>query len=512
MVSFNNIQPYWKLPGVSIEVDPSQAGTPVNPKYGLLVGIAKGGTAPFDTPVAVGTQTDANAFFGTGSMLARMFAKWFSLNKSQILFALPIAEPGAGVAATGTITVTAAATVAGTLALYIAGQKVTVAIGSADTTAVIATNINAAINAVTDLPVTSTVATNVVTLTAKFKGLSGNDIRVETNYRGFYGGEVLPTSLALTISGSNFLTGGTGTPTFTTGIANLGDAPYKFVVNPFSDSGTISVWDTEYGFTDSGRWGWIRQSYGQVFSARRDTYSNLITYGPTNNSAIYHIMAVENLSPSPVWEWAAQFGAQAARAFSLDPARPLQTLQLNDVLPAPYAVAGVAARFNKTQLNALASVGLAIQGTDIDGSGGSGIPIILREQSTYQKNVYGMADNAFELATTLATLDELFTRLRQAITNKYPRHKLANNGTRFGPGQAIITPNLAKAELIAQYDAWEFDGLVENVDAFVENLIVVRSSVEPNTLEVLLPPDLVNQLRRFNVRAQFRLQFPVAIS
>jgi phage tail sheath gpL-like len=63
MVSFNNIQPYWKLPGPSIEVDPSQAGTPVNPKYGLLVGIAKGGTAPFDTPVAVGTQTDANAFF-----------------------------------------------------------------------------------------------------------------------------------------------------------------------------------------------------------------------------------------------------------------------------------------------------------------------------------------------------------------------------------------------------------------------------------------------------------------
>jgi phage tail sheath gpL-like len=90
MVSFNQIQPFWKLPGVSIEVDPSQAGTPVNPKYGLLVGIAKGGTAPVDTPIAVGTQTDANAFFGVGSMLARMFAKWFSLNKSQILFALPL--------------------------------------------------------------------------------------------------------------------------------------------------------------------------------------------------------------------------------------------------------------------------------------------------------------------------------------------------------------------------------------------------------------------------------------
>lgn len=506
MVSFNNITPYWKLPGTSIEVDPSQAGTPVNPKAGLLVGISKGGTATVDTPIAVGTQQDANSFFGTGSMLATMFKKWFSLNKSQVLYALPIAEPAAGVVATGTIVVTAAATVAGTLALYIAGQKVAVLIGSADTTATIAASINTAINAVTDLPVTSTVATNTVTITAKFKGLIGNDIRVETNYRGFYGGEFYPAGLALTLPATNFLTGGTGTPTFTTAIANLGDAPYKFVVNPWTDSGTISAWDTEYGFTDSGRWGWIRQSYGQIFSARRDTYSNFITYGPTNNSAIYHILAIENASPSPVWEWAAQFGAQAARAFTLDPARPLQTLQLNDCLPAP-----VAGRFNKTQLNAVATVGLAIQGTDIDGVG-SGVPMILREQSTYQKNVLGISDNAYELATTLATLDELFTRLRQTISNKYPRHKLANNGTRFGPGQAIITPNIAKAELVAQYDAWEFDGLVENVDAFVANLIVVRSSIEPNTLEVLLPPDLVNQLRRFNVRAQFRLQFPASIS
>jgi phage tail sheath gpL-like len=152
---------------------------------------------------------------------------------------------------------------------------------------------------------------------------------------------------------------------------------------------------------------------------------------------------------------------------------------------------------------------LAIQGTDLDNAAQSGVPIILREQSSYQKNVYGMADNAYELATTLATLDDVLTRLRQSITNKYPRHKLANDGTAFDPGQAIITPNLAKAELIAEYIRMIRVGLVENLAAFKTYLIVVRSSLEPNTLEVLYPPDLINQLRRFNVRAQFRLQFPV---
>lgn len=511
MVSFNQIQPYWKLPGVSIEVDPSMAGTPVIQKFGLLVGIAKGGTAAPSTPIAVGTQRDADLFFGQGSMLARMFHHWFSLNRSSILYALPVDEPAAGVAATGTITVTSAPTVAGTLALYIAGQKLAVGIAAADTTAIVAGNIRTAINAAVDLPVTATVATNVVTLTAKWKGVLGNDIRMELNYRGFYGAEQTPTSLALTFSGSGFLAGGTGTPDWVAPIANLGDFPYKFVVNPFSDSGTIALWDVEYGFSDSGRWGWLRQSYGQIFSARRDTYSNLISYGPTNNSAVYHVMSVEQQSPSPIWEWAAQFGAQAARAFSIDPARPLQTLPLTDCLPAPGAVAGVAARFNKTQLNALASTGLAIQGTDVDGSGGAGVPMILREQSTYQKNLYGMADNAFELATTLATLDEIFTDLRQSVTNAFPRSKLANNGTRTGPGQAVITPNLAKAFLISRYDLLEYRGLVEDVKNFKDNLIVVRSSIEPNTLEVVYPPDLINQLRRFNVRAQFRLQFPVAV-
>jgi len=39
------------------------------------------------------------------------------------------------------------------------------------------------------------------------------------------------------------------------------------------------------------------------------------------------------------------------------------------------------------------------------------------------------------------------------------------------------------------------------------NLIVERNADDPNRLDVLLPPDLVNQLRVFAVLAQFRLQY-----
>jgi phage tail sheath gpL-like len=153
-------------------------------------------------------------------------------------------------------------------------------------------------------------------------------------------------------------------------------------------------------------------------------------------------------------------------------------------------------------MNALAYSGIATQMTKSDNT-----PMISRESTTYQVNLYGFGDDAYELVTTLATLARLIRNQRYAITTKYPRHKLADDGTLFGPGQAIITPKIAKAELVAEYAADEWNGLVENRQAFIEHLIVERDSLDPNRLNVLYPPDLINQLRVFAVLAQFRLQY-----
>jgi phage tail sheath gpL-like len=175
----------------------------------------------------------------------------------------------------------------------------------------------------------------------------------------------------------------------------------------------------------------------------------------------------------------------------------LQTLALEGCLPAPKHQ-----RFTKAHCNDLSGVGIATQGVNDDG-----IPAILRESTTYQKNLYGQGDDAYELVPTLATLSALFRSQRSAITSKYPRHKLADDGTRFGAGQAIVTPKIIKAELIAQYRADEFLGRVENATAFKQNLIVERDPNDPNRVNVLYPPDLINQLRIFAVLAQFRLQY-----
>jgi phage tail sheath gpL-like len=497
-VSFTQIPANWKVPLISIEIDSSQAGTPNQPKYALLADYKiAAGVGVASVPIACGSIAQARSIAGIGSPLARMYEAFVKLNGGTPVFLAPIPEPGAGVAATGTIVVTNAPTAPGTLALYIAGQRIQVGLTSSDTTTTAGTKIAAAINAATQLPVTASAATGTVTLTAKWKGITGNDIRVEDSILGANGGEQLPTGLALTHPTSNTLASGTGVADWTDLIANLGDQPYEHVGLGHTDTASMTAWNTEYGFNDAGRWGWLRMQYGQVWSARRDIYSGHMSWGVNNNSPVLSVMAFEKTSPTPVWEWVGAYVARAAAAFNADPARPLQTLTLDGIMPASRAV-----RFSKTELNGLAGAGLATQGAP------SGVPAIMREQTTYQKNALGQPDGAYEVATTLATLAEVLRRLTLAVSGKYPRHKLANDGTRLAPGQAVVTPNTIKAEIVAEYERCQYDGLVENLKAFKAALVVERNGQDVNRVDVLFPPDLINQLRHLAVLAQFRLQYP----
>ncbi|MEY9404436.1 phage tail sheath gpL-like [Bradyrhizobium japonicum] len=496
-ISFNDIPANWRMPLYWVEVDPSKAGSLTQRQPALLIGyMLPGGVATVDVPVPIGSVAEAQQGAGLGSMLDGMAQTFFQNSASQEVWMLPIAEPATGVAATGPITVTSAPTQAGTIYVYIAGRRVPVHIDAEDTMDIVAQSIADAIGADISMPVTAATAAAVVTLTARHKGIEGNDITMAINYGGSLAGETMPAGLAIDI-GTGQLAGGTGVPDLTAAISALGDEIYDYVAFPFTDSTSLDAIDMEYGFSDNGRWGWMRELYGHVFGARRGTYADLLQWGPNNNSGVISVMSMEPAMPSPPWNVAAAYAAKAGRALINDPARPLQTLELTGILSPPKHQ-----RFLLSECNALAGVGLATQGV-----GANNVPAIRRETTTYQKNLYDQPDDAYELVTTLATLSALLRRQKQAITSKYPRHKLADDGTRFGPGQAIVTPKIVKAELVAQYRQDEFEGLVENAKAFKDNLIVERDTTNPNRLNVLYPPDLINQLRIFAVLAQFRLQY-----
>lgn len=497
-VSYNYIPETLRLPLFWAEVDPSLAGSYQNYQRALIIGYkTSAGTQTADTFLRLTGRDQAKARGGAGSQFWAMADAWFKNNSFDESWGAVIAEP-TGTKSAGSIATTGPATASGTLYLYIAGRRLSIGIISGDSANTVASSINTAINATTDLPVTSTVSTNTVTVTAKWKGVEGDNIDMRLNYLGSLGGESTPAGVGVTITA---MSGGVGVPDLTALIAALGDQEFDTVVMPWTDSATLNAIDAEWDHTgDNGRWSWQRQVYGHVFSARDGSSGSLQTFGAARNGAHVTVFGYYG-SPTPLWERAAMFAARAHRSLLNDPARPLHTLELTGMLPAIESL-----RFDKAEKNAMAFDGISCAKETSDNR-----CQIETSFTLYQKNVYGLDDDAFLKVQTLATLAYYLRSMRFAITQKFPRHKLGNDGTRYGPGQAICTPNTARAELLAHYRRLEYIGLVENFPAFRDSLIVERHPSNPNRLNVSVGPDLINQLDVFAVLAQFRLQYPASL-
>jgi phage tail sheath gpL-like len=130
---------------------------------------------------------------------------------------------------------------------------------------------------------------------------------------------------------------------------------------------------------------------------------------------------------------------------------------------------------------------------------------IQRAVTTYKKNASNVPDPSYRDTETMATLQRLAQEVRIRIAQKFPRMKLAPNGSRIGFGQALVTPNDVRAELVALFSEWEERGLVHDFTQFKQDLRVEINVDDPNRLDVLLPPNLVNQLRITAIQLQFRL-------
>lgn len=496
-VSFNYIPQNVRVPLFYAEVDNSQAGYFTQQNRTLLIGqMITGNPGVANIPVLVSRTDTAKQLFGVGSMLAKMHEFARLQDPFGEIWCLPLADP-TGTNAAGTITITGPATAAGTMNLYIGATKIQAAVLSGDSATAIATALAAAINADTSLPVTASPAAGVITLTARHKGTLGNDILVQMNYRGVAGSESTPAGVTVAIVA---MATGTGVPTLTTAIANMGDNEYDFIIHPYSDSTSLDAFATAMN-DSSGRWAWNRQIYGHCYTAMRGAFAALQSAGVLRNDQHTTIAGFEAAVPNPAWEYAAAYGARNAVYINADPARPTQTGELVGILPAPAQ-----SRFIQTERQTLLSSGIATSYV------GGGAVRIERAITSYQKNLWNQSDPSYLDSETLHTLAYILRRLRYAITQKYPRHKLADDGTRYGAGQAIVTPAVIRGELIAEYARMEDLGVVENADAFKKNLIVERPESDPNRLNVLLPPDIVNQLRVFAVLAQFRLQYPKEVA
>lgn len=483
-----------RVPFVAVEFDSSRAfqGVSVMQYKGLLVGQkTSSGSAATGTFLKL-TKDVPNSYFGAGSDLARMANKFFSNNKFTEVYAYAYADPPSGSAATGTITIAGIATADGELALMIDGIRVPVTVAVDDTAAVIASAIVTAITANTELPVTAVAAQGVVTLTAKNVGVIGNNIDVRKNY---YDGELTPAGITATIAA---MADGAGSIDLSTMIANLGDEWFQGIACSAVDTTNLGLIDVEL----AERFGALRMKDGMYFCSRRGTgetkaakLQELIDFGTALNSKHVTCMNATSIPNDPAEVVAAYLG-QALYELSVNPARPLQTLELVGILPPAKGE-----RNDISDDNSLLWDGIStfecITGNKV---------LIQRAITMYQVNASGSADIAYLDVNTLFTLMHLRYDFRTRIRTKYPRAILANDGTRVKPGLQVITPKVGKAEAIAIFRTWEYEGWVEGIEQFKRDLICQRSSIDPNRLEWVLPPDLANQFVVGAVSIQFLLQ------
>jgi phage tail sheath gpL-like len=478
-VSFQQIPQNLRLPLFYAEFNNSNANSAPQSQRGLIVGQLLGTAAVFPgLPVLV--QGDGREQFGSDSMLARMVRTWRANDSFGELWALPVADPAAGVAATGTITVNAPATAAGTLSLYVADVLVPVAISPTQAVGDVANAIAAAITAAPYVPVTATAAAGVVTLTCVHKGAIGNDIDVRLNYQGAPGGEFVPAGLTINIAA---MSGGTGVlaAELDDAYANLSDKAFDFIANPYTDATALTSGRTFM----ASRWAWNQQQYGEVFSAVRGTVGALNTFGAAQNDPHISFMGF-NDSPSPVWAWAAAYAGASAVSLRADPGLPLQTVALNDVLAPP-----VQSRFASTDRNALLFDGISTFTVGDDNS-----VAIETAITSYQKDAYGDPDDSYLYVERLATLAYVVRYLRTAIQSTFGRCKLVDDGTNLRPGVAAVTPSVLKAFIVGRYRVLEGLGMVQDSAAFAKALVVQRNSANRCRIDGILPIVPVDQLRQ----------------
>lgn len=489
-ISFNEVPNAWRVPGVYVEIDNSQAmqGAGIIEYTALAAGqMLPAGTAAPLRPQLVTSAARARELFGAGSQLALMLEAFLQVNSVTRLMAIAVPDDESATAATARITFTGEVTAAAPINLYVGGVNVRCAAQAGQSAAQVAAALARAVNDDATLPVTATATEGVVSLSARNKGEDAGSIDVRLAYYG----EDLPQGVGIDITP---FSGGAGNPDAAEVVAAMGDAWFHIIAWPWTDRASLRALETEL----VRRYGPMTHIDGHAVTARAGTHADLVSFGlgGAGGGNYAHISIVENCkSPDIPWVRAARVAGVEAYYGNIDPARPFQTLELTGSLPPAEAD-----RLTLEEQNLLLFSGIATTYAD-DG----GVVRIQRLITNYRTTANGASDTSYLDVNTLLTLMYLRWDFRNRILRKYPRYKLADDGTPVAPGQAVITPKIGKAEAVAAYQDWLDLGLVENMDAFKTRLVCERNAQDPNRLDWLMPPDLINQFRIGAAQIQFLL-------
>jgi phage tail sheath gpL-like len=476
-----------RVPMMAVEFNSARASSGsavLNYKAVIFGNKVSAGAMANATLTKCASYSEARRLAGDGSVLERIAERWFGVNRLNEVYLYSF-DDAALTAATGTIAISGSPTAAGTLAVYVGGRRYALTVTTSSTPTTLGDALVAAMAADSRCPVTGVNTTGSVALTAKNKGIVGGETITAVKYPtidvrvNYYDTDSTPAGLTVAVT---VIAGGVGAPDGTawgTAFDALGTEWFQVMIGPWFDSTGIGAIETELA---------ARLAYDQMRDAiyvtcKPDSKANLQTFGAARNSP--SVAVIGTYKPCGIsWEWAGAFGGIIAREGTADPAMPFQTLELTGLLPPVRAD-----RFDPiTDNNALLYDGITTYTVD-----DAGVCRLQRAITTYQKNGAGADDTAYLDLNTPLTLMYWRYSFRTWIQLKYPRAKLVDDATKVASGRSVIDPKIGKTEAVAWARDMESKGLLENADTFAKEVTCVRSTVDPNRLEWMLPGDLANQ-------------------
>lgn len=277
-------------------------------------------------------------------------------------------------------------------------------------------------------------------------------------------------------------------------LAALGETQYHHIMCSLNDDTTIR----DLGEFLERRYDALNQIPGIAYIPKKGTHAELVTFGTKSNCPLISFMSIDSLGNSandPLTD-AEAIGAwvgQIAPSLANDPCRPLQTLKLNGV----YSTAE--SEFDWAERNLLLHEGMGTYTVTA-----SKEVQVERPVTAYTENASGIADNSYLDVMTPATAMYFRQKQRSRILSKYARHKVAKDGTKFAPGQVIVTPSMFKSELLALYRELEYQGIVQDFDGYKKSLIVELDMNNKQRINYQDSPQFVNGLIIVAGKIQFR--------
>ena len=476
-IAFTEVPSDNRSPAAFVELDDSQTGASSGSvDHILLLGHqVTGGSATANAIVDLTTIAEAEAAFGKRSMLAAMMRAMLPVNDQATYHAMAISDGGA--AASGKYTVVGTATAAGSIEVTVGDKSylVPVAVGASET--VVAAAIKAVLDADLEIPVTAAVVAGVCTLTAAWKGPTGAETLLTVTVGTVPAGL---TCVATTMSG------GGAAASISGAVAALEADPYM-IATGVADTTALALLETEI----ATRWQAGSILGGHVYYSVSGNRTTAQAFGVLRNAAESTLIPTLD-SPTQPWLWA---GVLCAADVSLAVGQSRYELPLPGLTPpAPASRAQTNGQRNVLLKNGCSTWLVS-----------SGKVLVDRLITTYQRDSGGSPDTAWLSLYARQVVWMLRQDWRKRTKDAFVGGLVADDGTLIAEGSRITTPTRIKAEAVAWFGEKLRAGLVEKAADFKAALIAERNLTDPTRVDMIITPDLVNELVTLATKLAFKL-------